>query len=184
MHHALVVRVENDSQMMVIHNNGKEVEEILVEMDASYIIVVHYECVFSGAQAIARARNILGDGYSMLRNNCEHFVTWARIGKGESQQVKEGYGAGLVGLTSHGGCGRGSVWHHYSCRWNPDCRGCIWSCGWGCFGLLGGIFAYLVQSKSSWNTLTIIIYTYSTVIPRVFILSIHLVCLCTERVSI
>ncbi len=81
LHHALVVRVENDFQMMVIHNNGKEVEEKLVEMDASYIIVVHYECIFSGAQAIARARNKLGDGYSMLRNNCEHLVTWARIGE-------------------------------------------------------------------------------------------------------
>ena len=148
LHHALVVRVENDFQMMVIHNNGKEVEEKLVEMDASYIIVVDYECVFSGAQAIARARNRLGDGYSMLRNNCEHFVTWARIGKGESQQVKEGYGAGLVGLTSGAvaGAAFGTIIPVVGTRIAGGAFGVV---AGGVLGLLGGIFAYLVQSKSS-----------------------------------
>ncbi len=34
----------------------------------------------------------------MLSDNCEHLVTWARTGKGESKQVKKGTGAGLVGL--------------------------------------------------------------------------------------
>ncbi len=130
LHHALVVRIENNAQMMVIHNSGKEVEEKLVEMDASYIIVLDYECVFSGAQAIARARTRLGDGYSMLRNNCEHFVTWARTGKAESQQVKEGYGAGLIGFTS--GAVTGAAF------------GTVGIVAGGVLGLFGGIFAYLV----------------------------------------
>ncbi len=38
MHHALVVNVINDLQLMVIHNNGEKVEEELVTIDPSYIM--------------------------------------------------------------------------------------------------------------------------------------------------
>ncbi len=99
MHHALVVNVENDAQLMVIHNDGQNVEEELMTIDPNYITVVDYDCVYSGIEAIKRARKRLGDSYNFFSDNCEHFVTWARTGKGESKQVKKGTGAGLVGLA-------------------------------------------------------------------------------------
>jgi hypothetical protein len=44
---------------------------------------------FSGQQAVARARSRLGeDRYSLLTNNCEHFVTWSRTGSARSRQVE------------------------------------------------------------------------------------------------
>ena len=88
MHHALVVNVINYLQLMVIHNNGEKVEEELVTIDSSYITVEDYECVYSGIEAIERARTRLGDGYNVLSDNCEHLVTWARTGTAESKQVK------------------------------------------------------------------------------------------------
>ncbi len=87
MHHALVVNITNDTQLMVIHNNGEIVEEKSITIDPRYITVVEYDCVYSGIEAIERARTRLGDGYDVLRDNCEHFVTWARTGKAKSEQV-------------------------------------------------------------------------------------------------
>ena len=118
-------------------------------MDASYIIVVDYECVFSGAQAIARARNRLGDGYSMLRNNCEHFVTWLELEKERVNRLRRGMGhAGLVGLTSGAvaGAAFGTIIPVVGTRIAGGAFGVV---AGGVLGLLGGIFAYLVQSKSS-----------------------------------
>ncbi|MET0507745.1 MAG: lecithin retinol acyltransferase family protein [Burkholderiaceae bacterium] len=44
---------------------------------------------FSGPQAVARARSRLGENrYSLLTNNCEHFVTWSRTGIARSRQVE------------------------------------------------------------------------------------------------
>ena len=54
-------------------------------------------------------RDRIGDGYNMLKDNCEHFVTWAKTGKGVSKQVKKGAGAGLVGATA-GALAGGSSW--------------------------------------------------------------------------
>ncbi len=105
MHHALVVDVVNDVQLKVIHNTGENVEEELITMDATFITVVDYECAYSGAEAISRARERLGDGYYVLTDNCEHLVTWARTGRGRSKQVKVGFLAGTVGAAGGGTAG-------------------------------------------------------------------------------
>ena len=63
MHHALVVKVINDYQLLVIHNNGQNVAEDVITMEARFITAVVYECAaYSGNEAIARARKRLGDG--------------------------------------------------------------------------------------------------------------------------
>ncbi len=60
----------------------------MVTIGPSYITVEDYDCVYSGIEAIERARTRLGDGYIVLSDNCEHLVTWARTGTAESKQFK------------------------------------------------------------------------------------------------
>ncbi len=143
MHHALVVKVINDSDLLVIHNNGKNVAEELITMEeASDITVVVYECVYSGNEAIARARKRLGGDYNVLSENCEHFVTWARTGKGESKQVKKGTGAGLVGLA--GGAVAGAAIGSFV----PVVGTVAGGIAGGALGLLGGVLTYTSPGKS------------------------------------
>ena len=144
MHHALVVEVINDYQLLVIHNDGQNVAEELIMMDASDITVVVYECVYSGNDAIIRARERLGDGYNVLSDNCEHFVTWARTGKGESKQVKKGTGAGLVGLGA--GAVAGAV---IGSAFAPGVGTIVGGIVGGALGLLGGVFGYTSSPRKS-----------------------------------
>jgi hypothetical protein len=44
---------------------------------------------FTGREVVERARSRLGeDRYGLIRNNCEHFVTWAITGQARSTQVE------------------------------------------------------------------------------------------------
>lgn len=47
------------------------------------------EVVYAGADVVLRARSRLGEsGYSLLRNNCEHFSNWCVQGVARSRQVE------------------------------------------------------------------------------------------------
>ena len=44
---------------------------------------------YSEQEIVKRAKSKLGEqGYNILFQNCEHFVTWCRYGKESSQQVR------------------------------------------------------------------------------------------------
>ncbi|GFO11374.1 hras-like suppressor 3 [Plakobranchus ocellatus] len=48
---------------------------------------------------VSRAMGKLGKAkYHLTKNNCEHFATWCRYGKGESRQVEKGKAASIVAL--------------------------------------------------------------------------------------
>jgi hypothetical protein len=53
-----------------------------------------YPSQFEPHEIIARALLRLGErAYSLLNNNCEHFVTWCRLGDSRSVQVEQGVDA-------------------------------------------------------------------------------------------
>ncbi|CAH1244078.1 HRASLS2 [Branchiostoma lanceolatum] len=48
------------------------------------------QAVLPGLKIVERARSQLGkSGYNLFFNNCEHFATWCRYGKGTSKQVSD-----------------------------------------------------------------------------------------------
>jgi hypothetical protein len=50
-----------------------------------------YPSPFEADEIVARAMSRLGERrYSLLVNNCEHFVSWCRLGVPRSLQVEEG----------------------------------------------------------------------------------------------
>lgn len=61
-------------------------------------VIAHNNPRFSAWESVMRACDRLGeDEYSLLTNNCEHFVNWCIEGKASSAQVKAGASAfGLV----------------------------------------------------------------------------------------
>ena len=142
MHHALVVSVENDVQLTIIHNNGIEILEELVTVEASDILLVLYDCLYPGEEAIERARNKIGGKYKFLTDNCEHLVTWARSGNAQSKQVQKGAGAGVGGLAAGAMTGGviGSV--------VPGVGTVAGAVAGGVLGLLGGLFLYTRKGKS------------------------------------
>jgi hypothetical protein len=57
---------------------------------------------FSAETVVARALGRVGEhGYDLLDNNCEHFVTWCKTGRHDSEQVKNGMTL-LVGVACLG----------------------------------------------------------------------------------
>ena len=101
-HHMLVVRVIDDNTLLVIEKGkGKGRGNTVVEREKTYsnpaysgLVLFVYdsdENCYSAEKAIANARSKLGSkDYDLFKNNCEHFVTWAKTGKGVSAQVDKG----------------------------------------------------------------------------------------------
>ena len=69
--------------------------------------VVHHRNAAAPSVVVQRAESRLGEnGYNLFGNNCEHFATWCKTGRQESQQVEAvksvggfGTGAALVGAA-------------------------------------------------------------------------------------
>jgi hypothetical protein len=56
---------------------------------ASVDVLAHPDRVFGPARSVARARSRLGEAsYSLVFNNCEHFVNWCIEGESRSRQVE------------------------------------------------------------------------------------------------
>ena len=87
-HHLLVVEVVNDKIVAIHKKLDVSVVEGTVDYGADEITVLDYDCPFTGQEAIARARERMNQGYSLLTSNCEHFVTEARTGQEQSIQVR------------------------------------------------------------------------------------------------
>lgn len=94
-HHGLFT--ENGQVIHLTSNNI--IEEIPLEtftQGRSYRIK-KYHSQFSRKEIINRARSRLGsENYSLLFNNCEHFVTWCVYDQAESKQVQQGVGLGVI----------------------------------------------------------------------------------------
>ena len=86
-HHMLVVEV-NDKIVAIHKKLDVSVVEGTVDYGADDITVLDYDCPYTGQEAIARARERMDQGYSLLTSNCEHFVTEARTGQEQSIQVR------------------------------------------------------------------------------------------------
>ena len=99
-HHMLVTRAQdigNVYEVFVIENNKLHPNEpsTLKRLFPGKFRKHSYHCLYSGPEAIRRARSKIGDKkskYSLLDYNCEHFVTWAKTGSAESEQVWNKYG--------------------------------------------------------------------------------------------
>ena len=88
-HHLLVVEVVNDKIVAIHKKLDVSVVEGTVDYGADEITVLDYDCPYTGKEAIARARERMDQGYSLLTSNCEHFVTEARTGQKQSIQVQK-----------------------------------------------------------------------------------------------
>jgi len=68
------------------------VEEVSLErFAAGHAVTIQPEpCArYAGPEAVRRARSRLGENdYRLLRNNCEHLVSWALSGRARSEQVE------------------------------------------------------------------------------------------------
>lgn len=70
---------------------GRRVERSSLESfaDGGDVYVRTYRCRLPTEEIISRAESRLGmSGYHLLRNNCEHFATWASTGSAASRQVR------------------------------------------------------------------------------------------------
>ncbi len=84
---------EVDGKKMVFENTRENVK--LVSLDdfskGKEIESISYLGSTKRDDIIRRANSILGKKkYSLLRNNCEHFVAWCQEGKPKSLQVRKG----------------------------------------------------------------------------------------------
>jgi len=96
-HHAIVVEVVDEKTLKVIHNNGELVVEEVDEFDPEELTVVVYSECNSPDVVLYLARSKLGLKYNTIKENCEHFATWAKTGKPESKQVQAGMTGGAIG---------------------------------------------------------------------------------------
>lgn len=81
----------------VIHYGGlstgfqiRPVEEITLAEFAGEFgwLVKSQPALFNGAEIVRRARSRVGeDSYQLVKNNCEHFCLWCRVGRAHSEQV-------------------------------------------------------------------------------------------------
>ena len=98
-HHMLVVKVLSESRIQVVHkteNRGVVVETVRYKPEKIDVLV--YECPYDGDKAIERARERMDQDYSLLRGNCEHFVTEVKTGRKKSIQVQTAVVGAAVGL--------------------------------------------------------------------------------------
>lgn len=112
----IVKEVRGKDKLLIIHYYSQTKEDTAVITEQEYTVdpmVIHLilydsseKIVYSGDDAIARAEHRLGTGegeYSLFFNNCEHFCTYVKTGKDESQQVQQF--AKVVGTTAAIGLG-------------------------------------------------------------------------------
>ena len=98
-HHMLVVKVLSESRIQVVHkteDRGVVVETVRYKPEKIDVLV--YECPYDGDKAIERARERMDQDYSLLRGNCEHFVTEVKTGRKKSIQVQAVVVGAAVGL--------------------------------------------------------------------------------------
>jgi hypothetical protein len=115
-HHGIYV-----GKARVIHYSGFSdgmntgpVEETGLEVFSAgkgYYVKKHASRKFSELESVKRAKTRVGENlYSLLSNNCEHFVNWAIDGDHCSGQVDKGTVAGSgMGSAIVGGVGRGVI---------------------------------------------------------------------------
>ena len=112
-HHMLVSKPIDDKRVQVIHKGGKgkdTIKEEEVNYEPKDLEVMKYKSSHTGSAAVERARKKIGKGekYSLLTNNCEHFVTGVRGGEKKSKQISkcvDGMAIGSIG----GGLGGGAL---------------------------------------------------------------------------
>ena len=104
-HHLLVIKVINKKRNLVIHKTDENVVEEERECSPRHVTVLDYDSQYTGEQAIRRARDMMGEEYSLSMGNCEHFVTEARTGEKQSYQVTGAIVAGVAGGTVGAGAG-------------------------------------------------------------------------------
>ncbi|MGI0484512.1 lecithin retinol acyltransferase family protein [Pantanalinema rosaneae CENA516] len=90
----------------VIHYTGEKLKGIITRTTlsefacGSEIYVKNYEHCDLSEIVVLRAEKRLGENeYNLFFNNCEHFATWCKIGKSESEQVNR---ASRVGTSAVG----------------------------------------------------------------------------------
>lgn len=109
-HHLLVSEVNKDS-IKVIHKTN-EVKEQVKSHEPKDIWLLEYSSEYTGAAAIRRARERLGEGkYNPVTANCEHFVTEVRTGKAQSIQVQKATGCMLAGSAGGALLGGGVAYY-------------------------------------------------------------------------
>ncbi len=94
-HHGLFT--ENGQVVHLTSDNI--IEEIPLETftEGRSYRIKKYHSQFSRREIINRARSRLGrENYSLLWNNCEHFVTWCIYGQAESKQVQQAVRLGVI----------------------------------------------------------------------------------------
>jgi len=71
-------------------DTGVHVTRVRAFAGGQPVTAVHYPAArFTPEQAVSRARSRLGeDAYSVVFNNCEHFVHWCLQGQARSEQVQ------------------------------------------------------------------------------------------------
>ena len=82
-----------------------EVKEEVLEIEPSEIQVLEYKDAhidtYSVEESLERARSRVGEKrYSVVLNNCEHFVNWSKTGTAQSHQTQVGGQAILKGVAS------------------------------------------------------------------------------------
>lgn len=71
---------------------GRVVLTEFEEFSRGHLVCIENACsaVQSGTEVVTRARSRLGEsGYSLIRNNCEHFSNWCVNGVARSRQIEE-----------------------------------------------------------------------------------------------
>ena len=107
-HHMLVVCVVSDTKIRVIHNTERGVVEEPQCYSPEQITVLDYDCIYNGEKAVRRARDRIGEDYSVITYNCEHLVTEVRTGRRQSLQL-QGAAVGAVGAAVAVGVGVAAV---------------------------------------------------------------------------
>jgi hypothetical protein len=84
----------------VIHlTSDNVIEEIPLETftQGNGYAIQKYHSTFNQNQIVQRARSRLGaEDYSLLFNNCEHFVTWCIHDRPSSKQIQNGVRLGVI----------------------------------------------------------------------------------------